>query len=115
MKRTLGHALKHFRTRAGLSQEQLADRVGTDANNISRMERNHHSPSLEMLAQLAAALGVSRSDIFRHADGEEGLRDGDGQYAGHQDLHADIAALPDGIRAALGLIVAGLLKQTGNG
>ncbi len=45
------------RTRTGLTQEDLAFRMGTSVSAISRLESGFHLPSLETLRKLAAALG----------------------------------------------------------
>jgi len=45
------------RTRAGLTQEDLASRMRTSVSAISRLESGFHVPSLETLRKLAAALG----------------------------------------------------------
>jgi ribosome-binding protein aMBF1 (putative translation factor) len=48
-----------LRTRAGLSQRELAERVGTTASVISRLEdADHDRHSLTMLRRIAAALGA---------------------------------------------------------
>ena len=45
------------RTRSGLSQAELARKMGTSVPAISRLESGFHTPSLETLRRLAAALG----------------------------------------------------------
>ena len=40
-----------------LTQEQLAERTGTTASAISRLERGEHSPNLETLRKIAHACG----------------------------------------------------------
>ena len=46
------------RTKAGLSQEELAERVGTKQSVISRLEdADYEGHSLSMLQRIAAALG----------------------------------------------------------
>lgn len=45
------------RTRAKLTQEALATRMGTSVSAISRLESGFHIPSLETLRRLAEALG----------------------------------------------------------
>lgn len=45
------------RTRTGLTQEDLASRMGTSVSAISRLESGFHVPSLNTLRKLAAALG----------------------------------------------------------
>jgi len=51
-------ALYQLRTRAGLTQQELAKRAGTTASVISRLENaDYHGHSLTMLRRIAAALG----------------------------------------------------------
>jgi ribosome-binding protein aMBF1 (putative translation factor) len=45
------------RAQLGLSQQELADRVGTTASVISRIESGQHRTSIETLRRLAEALG----------------------------------------------------------
>ncbi len=44
------------RREKGLSQEDLALRVGTSQGNISRLESGRHNPSLRFLRKIASAL-----------------------------------------------------------
>ncbi|MGH3546248.1 MAG: helix-turn-helix domain-containing protein, partial [Mycobacteriales bacterium] len=44
-----------LRTRAGLTQKQLAQRVGTSQSAIARMESGGHKPNLAMVERLAHA------------------------------------------------------------
>lgn len=46
-----------MRTASDLSQRQLADRVGTTANIICRLEKADSGHSLMMLTRIASALG----------------------------------------------------------
>ena len=46
-----------FRTRHGLSQADLAERVGTSHSAISRLESGQHATNVETLRRVAAALG----------------------------------------------------------
>jgi|HubBroStandDraft_6_1064221.scaffolds.fasta_scaffold1121017_1 ribosome-binding protein aMBF1 (putative translation factor) len=45
------------RTRTGLTQEELAARMGTSISAISRLESGFHVPSIDTLRKLAGALG----------------------------------------------------------
>jgi ribosome-binding protein aMBF1 (putative translation factor) len=45
------------RTRIGLTQEDLASRMGTSVSAISRLESGFHVPSIDTLRKLAGALG----------------------------------------------------------
>jgi ribosome-binding protein aMBF1 (putative translation factor) len=44
-----------LRTRAGISQEELARRVGTSKSAIARLESGRHQPTVETLRRVAAA------------------------------------------------------------
>lgn len=46
-----------MRARAGLTQEQLAQRMGTAKSNISRLERGRGNPSWGTLKKYAMACG----------------------------------------------------------
>lgn len=52
-----GRFLAEARRRHGLSQSELADRVGMPQTNISRIERDKGSPSLSTLNRLLEAMG----------------------------------------------------------
>ena len=41
----------------GLTQAELAERVGTTQSSIARLESGKHKPSLQMLEKVAEALG----------------------------------------------------------
>ena len=45
------------RKAVGLSQKQLAERMGTKQANISRFENGNANPSLEFLQKMAVCLG----------------------------------------------------------
>ena len=46
------------RTRAGLTQQQLADRSGTSQSAIARLESGHASPTFATVERLVAAAGL---------------------------------------------------------
>ena len=56
---TFGERLRMIREKAGLSQEELAKKIGIHRNSIGGYERDVNEPSLFMLCCLADALGVS--------------------------------------------------------
>jgi len=47
-----------LRTRQGISQAELAKRIGTSYSAISRLERGQHATSGETLRRIAQALGI---------------------------------------------------------
>ena len=54
-----GRRVREMRKTAGLTQAGLAERAGLAFETISRLERGRARPTLGLLAQLAAAFGVS--------------------------------------------------------
>ena len=49
--------LKEMRKSEGMTQERLAELVGTKKSNISRLESGRYNPSLDFLVKVAAGLG----------------------------------------------------------
>lgn len=61
----LGAAIAEARSKAGLTQEELAQRAGLDASIIKALEQGQHKPTSNELSQLAQALGVDELDLLR--------------------------------------------------
>lgn len=57
--------LLSMRTAAGLTQEELARRMGTQKSNICRLEKGNANPSWKMLKKYAQACGFKISVDFR--------------------------------------------------
>ena len=57
-------SLAEARMEAGLSQQELANRIGTHKPNISRIESGQQNISLDTMLKIASALNMSRSPIF---------------------------------------------------
>lgn len=51
--------VKEFRMRAGLTQQQLADRVHVSSRTIISIEKEQYSPSLMQAYRMAEVFGVS--------------------------------------------------------
>lgn len=56
------------RKRAGLMQEELADRAGVSVRFISFIETGRRQPSLSALAAISAGLGISMSAMIESAE-----------------------------------------------
>lgn len=56
-KASFGERLKRAREGAGLTQEQLADRLGVDQVQVSKYERSVTAPGIERLEPMAEAIG----------------------------------------------------------
>lgn len=55
------------RAELGLTQAELAERVGTSHSAISRIESGQHRTNVDTLQRLAAALETELEISFRHA------------------------------------------------
>ena len=67
----IGETIRELRTsfRAkGISQEELAGRMGTTANTVSRWETATYKPSVEELQKLSRFFGVPITVFFPHAE-----------------------------------------------
>ena len=64
-KQPFRHYLKEWREKRDLTQQQLADRLETGKDQISRWESGKRGMSAEVVAALAEALQIEPSDIFR--------------------------------------------------
>lgn len=53
----IAQQLKAVRKEAGMTQEHLAELVGTKKSNISRLESGRYNPSLDFLMKIAQGLG----------------------------------------------------------
>lgn len=60
-----GTILREARTRAGLTQRELAARVGVPQPAVSRIERDHVSPRLETLDVLLRGCGLALDLVER--------------------------------------------------
>ena len=66
--------VREARRRAGLTQAQLADRVGTTQSSIARVEAGVTAPSLERLDELVRACGWSLVVGIGEVDDDEWQR-----------------------------------------
>ena len=61
----LGEAIRAERIKAGLSQEQLAEKADLARNYIGNIERAEYKVTVETLARIAKALNLRVSDLTR--------------------------------------------------
>lgn len=60
----LGKKIKDARKGMGLTQKQLADRLGTSPQNLAQYENGKRQPKLETLGKIASALGVDVWELY---------------------------------------------------
>jgi HTH-type transcriptional regulator, competence development regulator len=61
---TFGARLREAREGQGLTQEQVAERSGVHATEVSRIEAGKRDPKVSTLLRLAAALGVPAGSLL---------------------------------------------------
>ena len=63
-KETMGKRISDLRKSKGMTQEQLAQRVGVTAQAVSKWENDLSCPDISILPQLAEALGVTTDELL---------------------------------------------------
>ena len=63
--------IRHYRKRRGLTLEDLARRVGTTAQTISRLETEVMTVSTDWLERIGGALGVHASELLEKPEGSD--------------------------------------------
>ena len=61
---TAGEKIKAARKRAGMTQQELADKLNVSFVNISQFENNKRNPKLETIRKIAAAIGVPAKELM---------------------------------------------------
>jgi transcriptional regulator with XRE-family HTH domain len=68
LKRDIGRSIAEARIRRGLTQEDLAERLGCSVNALASLERGQGFPRFRMLAALSHQLGVPLRDLLDQVD-----------------------------------------------
>jgi transcriptional regulator with XRE-family HTH domain len=63
----IGAAIQHFRRAAKLNQETLAQAVGLNQSDISRIERGQQGFDISKLESFSVALGIPVVDLVTYA------------------------------------------------
>ncbi len=85
----VGRRIRSLRKVRGLSQEKLADLVGTSPKYLSRIETGRENPTLDLFLRLAKGLKVDLYEIFQFA------HEGDTPRRLRQKLETLVAAAKD--------------------
>ena len=62
-------AMKEARANAGLSQQELADKLGVSRQTINAIEKGDYNPTIKLCVGICRVLGVTLNDLFWN-DGE---------------------------------------------
>lgn len=57
-------AMRQARVAAGLSQQQLADRLGVSRQTINAIEKGDYNPTIRLCVGICRALGLTLNDLF---------------------------------------------------
>lgn len=96
----VGTTIMSKRKRKGLSQAELAERLGIEQHSLSRIERGIFSPKLSRLQSIADALDCSVAELFSNVESPT-------------RFHAEIIAdLIDNIDPDLQKIIVELVEHT---
>jgi transcriptional regulator with XRE-family HTH domain len=68
----VANAITQFRLAAGRSKRWLAAQIDVDRSYVTHLEAGRRTPSLQVLARIALALGVTTQDLVRSAEAGDG-------------------------------------------
>jgi transcriptional regulator with XRE-family HTH domain len=107
-----GQQLVRIRKRKGLSQRELARKMGTSQRMISYYERQMGNPSMSTIEKLAQALGVSKEAILKTEKGVSGQ-----EFIAHSRLLQQVwplaAQLPYQEQQVIAKMIKSLAGQNG--
>jgi transcriptional regulator with XRE-family HTH domain len=86
----LGNRIAHARNSAGLSQNELAEKIGISRSLIAQWERSAIALKAEQLLTLSAALHISIDELL----GKKPTKRGNGPTGRAQKLFEDVSLLP---------------------
>lgn len=94
----IGKRIRRFRKACGLSQEQLAEKVGISPTHMSHIETANTKLSLTVLLNIAKALDVQTDDLLLYAP------------RGQSTVLKELAEVLDGCTATQSRIIADISK-----
>ena len=65
--RAIARTIREAREKAGLHQDQLAERIGRTQSYISKIEGGHQGVDVLLLFDIAVALGIEPVDLYARA------------------------------------------------
>lgn len=64
LKEKFGNRLREIRKAKGYTQEQVAEKIGIEPPNISKLEKGAHFPLPENIEKIAKALDIDIRELF---------------------------------------------------
>ncbi|WP_434300636.1 helix-turn-helix domain-containing protein [Corallococcus exiguus] len=72
----IGSAAREARTQLGLTQAEVAEKLGLAHMVYSRLERGKMLPSVQTLLRMCSVLRISSDELLGIADADEGAKSG---------------------------------------
>lgn len=63
------YAMKDARTKAGLSQQELADQLGVSRQTVNAIEKGDYNPTIRLCIGICRVLGLTLNDLFWDENG----------------------------------------------
>ncbi len=104
-KQNFGEMISSLRKEHGMTQLDLAEKMGVTDKAVSKWERNLSFPDVSSLPRLAEIFGLSVDELLKYKSPEE--------QKSKQDIQALIGLIAQALTVAMGvaLVVLSLLKQ----
>jgi len=74
IEKRFGHRVRELREAKGLSQEELAFKVGVHRTYLGGIERGERNPSLKNIDLIAKALEISLAELFLFKERKPGAK-----------------------------------------
>ncbi len=62
------YAMKEARAKLGLSQQELADKLGVSRQTINAIEKGDYNPTIRLCIGICKVLGLTLNDLFWNDD-----------------------------------------------
>ena len=92
-----GGIIRQLRERKGLTQNELAERIGVSGKAVSKWETNRGLPDISIMGDLAGALGVSTAELLT---GD--LRENDNPAANMKKVHFYVCPVCGNVISSVG-------------
>lgn len=112
---TLGKRIMHNRKRLGLTQEQLAERMGVSAQAVSKWENDQSCPDITLLPKLAEIFEISVDELLGREAAHSAVKTAEPvEKSGGREMHFNMEWRPkEGIWFAVYILcIGGLLLLT---
>ncbi len=91
---TFGQKIKHLRTKANLTQKELAEKMNVTFQTISKWESDTNEPDIESIRRLSNVLGCSIEYLFNQEDEEEKIQPKEEEIPKEEEKKEEIIPAP---------------------